>query len=223
MPIMEDIKTKTYEELLIGRIAKAFEAMDNTNQDFFDEIVDELEMLFKLKPEMFAQLLEWKKYHQSIAEQSFRLAAQKVGMLEGDEIAQRITQEYYRNHIEWSYRKDMLESMMNILNAFKMIPFSVPEYAEIESNEEVTMSQPEPAPVEEPAPPVVQKPTIHSPTLKPTNFPQKRQPTSQEQEILREEARAKAEAEEIRRMAAIPQSRPTPQPPKKKFGIFKTE
>jgi len=239
---MEEIKTKTYEELLIGRISKAFEAMDNSNQDFFDEIVDELEMLFKLKPEMYEQLLGWKKYHQSIAEQSFRLARQKVSMLEGDDIAQRITNEYYQNHIEWSYRKDILESMINVLNAFKMIPFSIPDYAVIESEASIEQQpQPEPEPVieEQPLPPPtpqpqvqrqVQRPApIHSPTLKPTNIPRQqpqRQPTPQEQEILREEARAKAEAEEIKRMAMQPQSqtRPVPQPPKKgKFGIFKTE
>ena len=225
---MEDIKTKTYEELLIGRISKAFEAMDNTNQDFFDEIIDEVEMLFKLKPEMYAQLLEWKKYHQGVAEQAFRLAGQKIGMLEGDDIAQRITKQYYTNHIEWSYRKDMLESMINILNAFKMIPFSIPDYAEIESGEEATIeSAPEPEPTieEPPLPPMPQRPAeIHSPTLKSTNIPRQRIPTPEDVEI----ARAKAEAKEIERMAQLPKQqtpvRPAP-PPKKRFGggLFKTE
>jgi hypothetical protein len=228
---MEDIKTKTYEELLIGRISKAFEAMDNTNQDFFDEIIDEIEMLFKLKPEMYSQLLEWKKYHQGVAEQAFRLAAQKIGMLEGDDIAQRITKQYYTNHIEWSYRKDMLESMINILNAFKMIPFSIPDYAEIESGEEATIEsappEPEPTIEEEPPMPQIQRPAeIHSPTYKPTNVPkpQQRQVTAEDVEI----ARAKAEAKEIERMAQLPKNqtpvKPAP-PPKKRFGggLFKTE
>jgi len=232
---MEDIKTKTYEELLIGRISKAFEAMDNTNQDFFDEIIDEIEMLFKLKPEMFEQLLQWKRYHQGVAEQAFRLASQKISMLEGDDIAQRITKQYYTTHIEWSYRKDMLESMINILNAFKMIPFSIPDYAEIESGEEVTLQEPEPEPtVEEPpltpppAPAPVQRApaVISSPTVKPTNIPKPapRQPTPEDVEI----ARAKAEAEEIKRMAQLPKQqapiRPAPPAPKKRFGgLFKTE
>jgi hypothetical protein len=176
---------------------------------------------------MYAQLLEWKKYHQGVAEQAFRLAGQKIGMLEGDDIAQRITKQYYTNHIEWSYRKDMLESMINILNAFKMIPFSIPDYAEIESGEEATIeSAPEPEPTieEPPLPTLTPPPAIHSPTLKPTNIPRQRIPTSEDVEI----ARAKAEAKEIERMAQLPKNqtpvRPAP-PPKKRFGggLFKTE
>lgn len=232
---MEDIKTKTYEELLIGRISKAFEAMDNTNQDFFDEIIDEIEMLFKLKPEMWEQLLQWKKYHQSIAEQSFQLAHRKVALLEGDDIAQRITGKHYNTYIEWSYRKDVLESMINILNAFKMIPFSIPDYAEIESGEEVTLAEPTPEPeptIEEPPapslPPLPQRPAeIHSPTYIPTNIPKPtpRQQSPEDAEI----ARARAEADEIKRMAQIPRAqtstpvRPMPPSPKKKFSLFKTE
>jgi len=195
----EEMRTRTFEELLINRVAKAFESMDNVNAEFFDEILDELEMLFKLKPDMYEQLLKWKQYHDSIFQQNLELAKQKVALLE-DEIAQEITIKYYQTKIEWSYRKDLLETMLNILNEFKLIPFTNPEYAEIETIEPTSPEQPlepevpqtpsppppPPLPVQPPIQPAqaqpvpqeweeikspVSPPVISSPTLKPTNAP----------------------------------------------------
>lgn len=193
------MRTRTFEELLINRVAKAFESMDNVNAEFFDEILEELEMLFKLKPDMYEQLIKWKQYHESIFQQNLDLSKQKVSLLE-DEIAQEITIKYYQTKIEWSYRKDLLETMLNILNEFKLIPFTNPEYAEIETIEPTQPEQPlepevpqptsppppPPLPVQPPIQPVVQPvqsepvqefkpipqpPLINSPTLKPTNMP----------------------------------------------------
>jgi|GEM_PF-4678940 len=193
----EEMRTRTFEELLINRVAKAFESMDNVNAEFFDEILDELVMLFKLKPDMYEQLIKWKQYHETIFQQNLDLAKQKVSLLE-DEIAQEITIKYYQTKIEWSYRKDLLETMLNILNEFKLIPFSNPEYAEIEPIETVTSPEPiEPeVPTEPTSPlppppaqppiqptqpiqeepvqeftPIPQPPKINSPTIKPTNMP----------------------------------------------------
>ena len=114
----EEMRTRTYEELLINRIAKAFESMDNVNAEFFDEILDETEMLFKLKPDMYEQLKKDKTYHESVYQQNMQMSKQKVLLLE-DEIAQQITLKYYQTKIDWSYRKDLLETMINILNQFK--------------------------------------------------------------------------------------------------------
>lgn len=196
----EEMRTRTFEELLINRVAKAFESMDNVNAEFFDEILDELEMLFKLKPDMYEQLIKWKKYHESIFQQNLDLAKQKVSLLE-DEIAQDITIKYYQTKSDWAFRKDLLETMLNILNEFKLIPFTNPEYAEIETIEpaeqpelplepEVTQQPPLPPPppqlpvqppipmepVEQlaqtqPPPVPVELPVISSPTIKPTNIP----------------------------------------------------
>jgi hypothetical protein len=44
--------------------------------------------------------------------------------------------------IEWGYRKDVLESALNIINDFKMLPFSNPVYASIETEEPRQIEEP---------------------------------------------------------------------------------
>ena len=238
----EEMRTRTFEELLINRVAKAFESMDNVNAEFFDEILDELEMLFKLKSDMYEQLIKWKKYHESIFQQNLDLSKQKVALLE-DEIAQDITIKYYQTKIEWSYRKDLLESMLNILNEFKLIPFTNPEYAEIETIEpieppeqpiEPKVTPPPPSPQLSAQPPIqAAEPTepteISSPTIVPTNIPKAySEPPQQiieqpDDELVREAQRLAREEEEIRRASEQPHpQRPSARPAQKKgLGLFK--
>lgn len=229
------MRTRTYEELLINRITKAFESMDNVNAEFFDEIIEELEMLFKLKPDMYEMLMEWKKYHNSRFQENIDLAKKKVSQLE-DEIAQEITIKYYQTKIEWSYRKDMLETMINILNEYKLIPFTNPEYAEIESIESAPPeSQPEPPqepeeiPPEPPIPPPIQRPQkveIRSQST-PTNILLNQKPPQkisyEEQKIQEEANRLAREEEEIKKLTQQPQPKTPPQKPslKKGFGLIK--
>lgn len=230
--MQEEIRTRTYEELLINRITKAFESMDNVNAEFFDEILDELEMLFKLKPDMYDQLMKWKKYHATIFQQNMELAKKKVSQLD-DEIAQDITVKYYQTKIDWSYRKDMLETMINILNEYKMIPFTNPEYAEIESIEtlppETEPEIPEELPPEPPIQPSIPnpiqqhpQPIINSPTIRPTNIPSPpktySQPSPQDKAIMDEALRLEREETEIKRLSQRP---PPPPPQKKGLGLFK--
>lgn len=231
------MRTRTYEELLINRVAKAFESMDNVNAEFFDEILDELEMLFKLKPDMYEQLIKWKHYHDSVFQQNLDLARKKVSLLE-DEIAQDVTMKYYQTKIDWSYRKDMLETMINILNEYKLIPFTNPEYAEIETVEELPESEqpvepeqkppPPPPPVQPPIEKPVEKPieppVISSPTLKPTNLPPNQPPQQiveeTDDELAQEAERLAREEEEIKKLS---EQEPLPPPPQKKkgLGLFK--
>lgn len=237
----EEMRTRTYEELLINRVAKAFESMDNVNAEFFDEILDELVMLFKLKPDMYEQLQKWKQYHETVYQQNLELSKQKVLLLE-DEIAQDITMKYYQTKIDWSYRKDMLETMINILNEYKLIPFTNPEYAEIEPIEpaEPPKSQEQEQPKQPPTPPPQQEepvpmeaveepyqPPVQSPVMQPTNLPQ--HPSNPPQQLLepddelqREAERLAREEEEIMKASMEPlQLQPQQQPKKKGLGLFK--
>ena len=232
----EEMRTRTYEELLINRIAKAFESMDNVNAEFFDEILDEIEMLFKLKPDMYEQLMIAKRAHESIYQQNMQMSKQKVSLLE-DEIAQDITLKYYQTKIDWSYRKDLLESMINILNEFKLIPFTNPEYAEIEPIDEIKSPQPQenvqPPVPQQPLPPVPQPqpkqqvpympPVEPSPTVEPTNAPPELPKIIDDFDLEQEAERLAREEEEIRK-ASQGQSQQQFQPPsakKKSLGLFK--
>lgn len=224
------MRTRTYEELLINRITKAFESMDNVNAEFFDEILDELEMLFKLKPNMYEQLMKWKQYHESIFQQSMNLANKKVRTLE-DEIAQDITLKYYQTKIDWSYRKDMLETMINILNEHKMIPFTNPDYAELDSFEQTLPDEePQQAPEELPPEPPIPQPPINKTSYQkqnyiPTNLPPKTQniPPQQistyEDALIKEAERLAKEEEEIKNLSEQKPSISN----KKGFGLIKKQ
>lgn len=244
------MRTRTYEELLINRVAKAFESMDNVNAEFFDEILDELVMLFKLKEDMYEQLVKWKEYHETIFQQNLDLARKKVSLLE-DEIAQEVTIKYYQTKIDWSYRKDMLESMINIMNEYKLIPFTNPDYASIESVDtdyippeiepEQSEEQPPATPQTQPAPtipPVTQqaappaqtKPKKYVPPSPPTlpkplyqTNPQQYQPSNEPVEFKPVDSELKQYTQQLQQEEQqIKQMNQQPTKPQKKgFSLFK--
>ena len=47
-----DTKIKTFEGMLMNRVATAFKAMDIGSGELVDEIIEQIEMLFKLKKEL---------------------------------------------------------------------------------------------------------------------------------------------------------------------------
>ena len=127
-------KIKTYEELVMGRIAKAFEAMDSSDESLFDEILDEIEMIFKLIPDLGEEFVKRKEYLIKLAQESYLKSEEKIQKME-DEYMRQIQKEIDNSTISWDYRKDLLESALKILGKYNMIPFSNPVFADIETAE----------------------------------------------------------------------------------------
>lgn len=213
--MLEEMKTRTYEELLMNRIAKAFEAMDSNNTELFDEILEEIEMLFKLQDDMYELLMEWKQYHIQISQESYKMLNKKISLIEDDYI-HNITRKKGENEIEWGYRKDMLESALNIMKHFQKIPFSIPVYAEMETaekyvpqQEEISQEVPQQEQeVVEERQPLVPNAGQNKQTRQPEGPPQLNSPSIsnphqqlQNVEMNKELERARQEAEDIQKEA----------------------
>jgi len=145
--VQEEIRTRTYEELIINRIVRAFEIMDNSNhplaKEQFDEVIDEIEMLFKIVPALDDALQARKGILLSAVKNAYNVSERTCSLIENDYL-KKIQANKDEYEVEWGYRKDMLESVLNVLNQYQLIPFSNPSYAEIES-----VSAPTPATIEE--------------------------------------------------------------------------
>jgi len=233
----EDVRTRTYEELLMNRITRCFEAMDIENERLFDELLEEIEMLFKLVPQLYNDLQRAKQIYQSATDQAYQLSAQKIAMLT-DDYNKEIRRTRDTTVIEWSFRKDMLEAVMNILNQNQMIPFTNPIYAEIETQpiepaepekEVVPPSQPSqlpaptqppaPVPVPEPAPAPIQNPTPvkANPITPPVQQRQNIKPSNPPPTLDDVEAEVTRRVAEARRMEAEAEDlAQNPVPPLKK-------
>jgi len=205
--MQEDVRTRTYEELLMNRITRCFEAMDIENDRLFDELLEEIEMLFKLVPQLYNDLQRAKQVYQTATDRSYKASAQAVAMLT-DDYNKEIRRTRDATVIEWSFRKDMLEAIMNILNQNQMIPFTNPIYAEIEARP-IEQQEPEEevVPPPQPSQPPVQKPVQATPVqqrqnIRPSNTP----PTLDdvEAEVTRRVAEARRMQQEAEDLARDP-------------------
>jgi len=164
---MEEIRTtkvRTYEELLMDRISKAFIAKDEGDDYLFDEILDEVEMLFKLRPDVYPTFSNVKQKLEMLVKQNLQKIELETATI-NDEILKEIYKTQKTAIIKWEYRSDMLENILHILNNFQMIPFSNPLIGEMgfgdldesfeEEGEEAVFEQDTPMP---PGPPVQPQP-----------------------------------------------------------------
>lgn len=129
----------TMERLLTRRIEKIFDAMDEGNANLFDEITDEIEMLVKLVPPIYNDLMERK---QELIEE----VKESVGRI--SEISNLARDDIYRQRflvgessaVEWDFRKDYVQAIFDIMGKYQLIPFETPIVGEMQSAvfEEVT-------------------------------------------------------------------------------------
>lgn len=123
----------TMERLLTRRIEKVFDAMDEGNASLFDEITDEIEMLIKLVPPIYNDLMEMK---QGLIEEM----KESVGRI--SEISNLARDDIYRQRflvgessaIEWDFRKDYVQAIFDIMGKYQLIPFETPIIGEMEQS-----------------------------------------------------------------------------------------
>ena len=143
----EDGRMFAYENLVMGRIDKMFEAKELGNGVLFDELIDEVEMLFRMVPELKQEYLKVKVE----LDNDIRLAqAQTQALISAieDPIIRDITTQQKKQTIEWEYRSDILESILTILDTYQMIPFINPPTGELDSEGEMPIFD-SPTPPEE--------------------------------------------------------------------------
>jgi len=144
---------RTYEELLLGRVGKLFDAKEEGNQYLFDEVLDEIEGLFGLAPELYNIYITKKEEHSNEVNQAMIQLQTQMATID-DEITKTVVDTQKKATIQWEYRSDMLDEIIAILNEFQMIPYQTSiasaemEYGELEPEEEE--QEPEPVPVRQP-------------------------------------------------------------------------
>ena len=151
----ENIDIRAYEDLVLQRVLRAFDGIDAGNADFVDDVLDSIEMLFKIKPHLHAELEKEKQRLALVAQQSFMASYRRVSA-EEDELSKQFKQQQDQNRIKWGFRKDLLESILNIMNNNQLIPFKSPTYASIDTVKGIKTAsipvQEEPQPEPEPEP-----------------------------------------------------------------------
>jgi len=133
LPIREkEVRIRTVEELLMDRIVKAIEAKDYGDEQVFDEIIESLEMIMKLKPSLYNELMVFKA---ELIEQTRQVMAQVEELAAGarNQIQRRVFLEGEASSVEWDARKDYFEKIIEIMGNNQLIPMSVQEPASIES------------------------------------------------------------------------------------------
>jgi len=138
---MSDVRT--FEELLIERINKTLTALDNESFEQFDHIMENTEILLKIKKGLHDIYMKWKTYYGKQLQLAYAEIERRVSVID-DPYTKKIQKERNEAISEWGYRLDLLQKMISLLNDYNLVPFGTPEYAEIQTD-----VPPEENPVEE--------------------------------------------------------------------------
>jgi len=155
MADVEDLRIRSFEELLWDKVVKMSQAKEMGNEYFFDELLEEAEMLIKLVPEIHQRFEQQKNQLDKLVDAN--LTALKIMSTKiDDDITRDLLKTQKTALIKWEFRNDMLEAVLQLLNDFQMIPFANPALsgmlAEYEGYEEEEPE--EPAEIEEEEPPL---------------------------------------------------------------------
>jgi len=125
---------RSYEELLMGRIGRLYEAKEGGNGYLFDEVLDEVEGLFGLIPELHSIYVTKKAEGNADASLALQMLTSQTRAID-DAITRDIVSAQKKATIEWEYRSDMLDLIIIIVNEYQMIPFSSPFTSQMELGE----------------------------------------------------------------------------------------
>lgn len=155
LPIREvDVNTATFEQLLMKRIERAIDAKDVGNGPIFDEVIESLEMLLKLRPNIYNELMVFKA---QLIEQTTQVMQQVEAFANNarNQIQRKVFYEGEAASVEWDARKDYFDKIIEVMGNNQLIPMQVQEPATIESVVQEPVQQQQ---VEEPVQQQVQQP-----------------------------------------------------------------
>jgi len=130
MPEDREMHKTTYEDLLMDSIYHMRLAKREGEEYIFDELLDEVEMLFGLVPEM-------SQTYQPIKQNLEQLAAQNIQQIKNDsstiddDILRDLFLAQKQSIVKWEFRTDMLEAILTIMNNYQMLPYKNPYIAEL--------------------------------------------------------------------------------------------
>lgn len=123
---------RTFEELLIERINKTLTALDNESFEQFDHIMENTEILLKIKKGLYDIYMKWKNYYGRQLQLAYEEIGSKVSGID-DPYTKKMQKDRNEAIAEWGYRLDLLQKLISLLNDYNLVPFGTPEYAEIQS------------------------------------------------------------------------------------------
>ena len=182
----------TFEELIMGMLSEAYAALHAGQDVLFDRVIESIEVTLKVTPTVFNEFQKIKTKLYREAQQNYQQSAVQVQQY-SDEYYQQVIKERNDAEIGWSYRTDMLEEIIALLAKYNLIPFTNPDFAEIEP----VVVEPQ-----QPQQPIPQQPV-------PQSQPQQ-QPPKQPQPYV-----------EPSPLKQIPQAPPQPQQPQQQIPVLK--
>jgi len=159
----------TMEKLLIKRIDKLFEAIDNAIGDLFDDITDEIEMLLQLAPPIYEELMIEKRSLTKEMNSAIKSVSQ-ISELARDDIYKQRFVVGETNSIEWDFRKDYTQAILNVMGKYQLIPFESPFIGEMNTFQPETEIEEVVEPEEVEQPPVQQQKLVQTPVQPETSI-----------------------------------------------------
>jgi len=183
-------EVRAFEEMLINMITDAFSTIHTNNEQSFDSIMESIEIILKVVPELHNDFIAEKEVLYLKAKQGFESLSRELETYE-DEIIRDFTRSRKEAEISWAYRRDILETVLNIMGKHNKIAFINPDFATIGTPQPATVSSPPPAqPTQAPPPPPppqqpLPPPPVQTPQpaeLKPATPPPPQTPVSAERQ-----------------------------------------
>ena len=164
---------RTYEELVMSLVNEAIFAIHKEQDYYFDNIMESIEILLRVVPDMYNDFQKKKAELYQSANQNYNQAIMSLQQYD-DEVYRSFIKNKEDSEISWSYRKDILEEVIVLLSKYNKIAFTHPEHASIDSIDSASLSSMEST---QQPPAKIQS----SPQLQQTPQPQVQQPIKQTQ------------------------------------------
>jgi hypothetical protein len=150
---------KTYEELLMTLITKAFEAMTSNEASLFDGVIDSIEILLKVETPMYNDFMSSKIQLYEMAKNNLIETEKKLSSY-NDELLKDFVKRKEEGEISWDFRKDVLETVLNVLSKYNKIAYTNQNFAVFNQPQSVQQFEPKQVqqPVQQPVQQQVQQP-----------------------------------------------------------------
>jgi len=129
----ENEECKNFEEVMVNRLMKLTNAMDEENGDDFDRVSGTLELWMKTNiPQIYENLMEQKTPLDQATESALSIIPEEAKVIT-DTFAREayIKKEMYNT--VWDYRSKYFELVLGIVSRNGYIPYSMGNHAEMKS------------------------------------------------------------------------------------------
>jgi len=125
-----EVNKTTFEDLLMDSVYHMRIAKREGEEYIFDELLDEVEMLFGLIPELKQLYLPSKQNLERLAAQNIQQIKSEASTID-DDILKDLFLAQKTAIVKWDFRTDMLETILTIMNDYQMLPYKNPYIAEL--------------------------------------------------------------------------------------------